>query len=225
MNTIDIFGDENATASEKVGALISTLSTIIFLIPQMAEVIKTVAGALKTSTGIVGIVIVVIEALVAAISIFIRHKEKERQAVIDHAKEVRKENEELQENIKNVKSLSKEVEDLAESYEKAKEAGEDVTDIYKNLTEKLDSVRENYEKIGISSVTLDMLDQAAAVALATNNWDEYARIQRKAGREENVKKKERAEEQINSSIEAIKNTEGFKYDENTKKGQSNGVFV
>lgn len=122
----------------------------------------------------------------AAIGIFVligQQQENYRKKLEKTAKETQKAADEQRALEQNISSLVESMDSLIEKFDAQKSAGEDASNTYVELGQKLGELKEQYEKAGVSAATLSLIDQGAAIANATGNWDSYNDAIKKANKE------------------------------------------
>ena len=131
----------------------------------------------------IGLVIAALSVLALGIYGVVKWFKAAGQAAKDKAAALNEDLNKTKELKEETANLTDEVENLSNEFTEQKAAGEDTTVVYAKLVKKLDEVRANYEKLNITSTTLDLLKQAETLGLVTGDWREYNEIIKQANKE------------------------------------------
>ena len=104
----------------------------------------------------------------------------DNKAAMENAKAMSELNEKTKELADSTTTLEGEINSLIDTFNQQRAAGEDVSETYTDLVDKLNEVKANYQKLNVSDYTIELLDQAAALGLATGNWEAYTKAQAEA---------------------------------------------
>lgn len=196
-----------ATTADIAATTAATIATKGFL-AALKELIVTNPILLAITIALVALIGTII-AVTTAIN-------KKRQAIIEDAKATQEAVENSKKAQEEISNLSNEAKDLSDSLEEQRKAGEDISNTYKNLSSKLNEIRDNYKDLGISDTTLQMLEQSEAVGLATDNWEQYNKVKAQADKEVLRNAADLNRSNINSSLDAAKTNftkgQGYKAD-------------
>ena len=202
-SAIRTLNDSDMSTSEKLTSIFMSLTiTASGLIPiitnlsKTAEAAKVAFSGLNAALGPVGWAIL---AVAAAIGVANFAYNQHQKAIEDNAKAATELYENMQTLEGEVSTLNGEIDSLTQTLKEQREQGEDTSETYEDLRGKLDDVRSTYQELGVSDTTLEMLDQAEAVGIATDSWTAYAEAQAKAGEEveKNLQKQAAATAQAN----------------------------
>ena len=182
-----------------VGTMFKTLTTAMETATVATNGLSTASKGLMVFSGI-GIALT---ALSAVITVFITLAQRKSQAIQDAAREAQeliKTNQELEETVN---SLTTSIFELSDELQRQKDIGEDTTETYEKLTDQLKEAKDAYKQLGVSQQTLDLLAEAEAIGVATNNWDQYNKVKEIAEKEVQKKKQQEVESGLESQFKAV----------------------
>lgn len=182
-----------------VGTMFKTLTTAMETATVATNGLSTASKGLMVFSGI-GLALT---ALSAVITVFITLAQRKSQAIQDAAREGQeliKTNQELEETVN---SLTTSIFELSDELQRQKDIGEDTTETYEKLTDQLKEAKDAYKQLGVSQQTLDLLAEAEAIGVATNNWDQYIKVKEIAEKEVQEKKQQDVENTLESQFKAV----------------------
>ena len=123
---------------------------------------------------------VAVIAIVAAIVQAWQNQDKAEKEAAEAAEELNQKYKDLSDSSKD---LQDGLEDLIQTFEDQKKAGEDTTESLEKLKKQLQDIRKNFKDLGVDDATLDLLQQAEAVGIATSNWAQYDNVLEQANKQ------------------------------------------
>ena len=189
--------------------------------------LQATLSGLLTAPGPLLAITLALTALTAGIMAIIniqKAQSEQIQETAEESKELLNTQNELKENTN---SLSSSIETLTTNLAEQRAAGEDLTSTYDDLKTKLEEVRNNYKEMGVEDSTLNLLQQAEAIGLVTDNWEEYNEIKKQAdkeAREENKRTTEQdVENQYKAALDVFRQGQGNITNENLDTGRIDDV--
>lgn len=188
------------------------------------------SGLLTTPGTLLGITLA-LTALTAGIMAIINIYKAQSEQIQETAKESKELLNTQNELKENTDSLTASIETLTTNLAEQRNAGEDLTSTYNDLKTKLEEVRNNYKEMGVEDSTLSLLQQAEAVGLVTDNWEEYNEVKKQAekeAREENKRTTEQdVENQYKAALDVFQQGQGTKanYNYDTKEEDNVDRYV
>ena len=189
---IDTLSDSSLSWGDRIKAFLTQIPMLLMGVVSVVNVLNAAAKQLDMtlkemilSNPYLLAIAIALTAIIAGVTIVIKVIEGKRRAIENAAKAANELAEKNRELAKTAKDSAKEIKDLQQSLEDQQKAGEDTSETYEQLNNKLIEIRQNYEELGISDTTLNLLSQAEAVAKATGNWNSYNEAIKVANKEAN----------------------------------------
>lgn len=164
--------------------------------------LKAALTGLLTAPGPLLAITVALTAITAGIMAIINIQKAQSEQIQKTAKESKELLDTQKELKENTDSLTSSIETLTTNLAEQRNAGEDLTSTYNDLKTKLEEVRNNYKEMGVEDSTLSLLQQAEAVGLVTDNWEEYNEAKKQAEKEVREKNKRTTEQDVKNQYEA-----------------------
>ena len=132
----------------------------------MANTVAWYANPIMWIAAALALVVVAIVAITAAI-------QAQSKAIQEQANKTKEAMEKFNESVETTKKLKEETNDLIDTFAAGISKGEDMVDTYSDLNIKLLQVANSYKQLGVSDVTLQLLEQTSQLGMTTNNWQAY----------------------------------------------------
>lgn len=189
--------------------------------------LQAALSGLLTAPGPLLAITLALTALTAGIMAIVniqKAQSEQIQETAEESKELLNTQNELKENTD---SLTSSIETLTTNLAEQRAAGEDLTSTYDDLKTKLEEVRNNYKQMGVEDSTLSLLQQAEAIGLATDNWEEYNEVKKQAekeAREENKRTTEQdVKNQYKAALDVFRQGQGGKTNYNYDTGKTDNI--
>ena len=146
---------ENATLSVKIA-----LKTILQAMDLKELIIK-------------GLLLAVILALVIAVACLVKSQKEQAEAAKELAEADKEKLENMRDQKEETESLTESIVELTKAYTDYLRTGQDVAKTTEDIDNQTEKLIKAYKDLGVDQVTLDLIDQAQALGLASGNWAAY----------------------------------------------------
>lgn len=187
---IDTLSDSSLSWGDRIKAFLTQIPMLLMGVVSVINVLNAAAKKLDMtlkemilSNPYLLAIAIALTAILSGIIIVTKVIEGKRRALENAAKRADELAEKNRELAQSAKDSADELEDLQKRIEDQQKSGEDTSEAYEELNNKLIEIRKNYEELGISNATLDLINQAEAIAKATGNWEIYNEAIKQANEE------------------------------------------